>query len=111
MLRLYVLCRKYDKIIMFAIFVAMLILVVWLLVENVRLRRVSPKEKEWQIKAVSAHIIHLVDELEIVRKLQYEQACKEELMTEVHDLFFFRDLRYPKKVKEHLEARLNAVKM
>ena len=94
-----------------AIFVAMLILIVWLLVENVRLRRVFSKEKEWVLKASVDHVIHLVEELDIVRKLQYEQACKEELMTEVHDLFFFRELVNPKHVREHLRNKVEALKV
>lgn len=93
-----------------AIFVVMLFLIVWLLIENVRLRRISPEEKEKMLKASADHVVHLVEDLEIVRKLQYEKACKEELMTEIHDLFFFRELVYPKKVKEHLVNKLNALK-
>lgn len=81
-----------------------------LLVENARLRRISPEEKEKMLKASTDHVVHLVEDLEIVRKLQYEKACKEELMTEIHDLFFFRELVYPKNVKKHLESKLNALK-
>lgn len=83
-----------------AVFVVMLFLIVWLLIENVRLRRVSPEEREWQVKKAVGSIVYLVDELDIVRKLQYEEACKKELMTEIHDLFFFRELVYPKNVKK-----------
>ena len=93
-----------------AIFVVMLFLIVWLLIENVRLRRISPEEKEKMLKASTDHVVHLVEDLEIVRKLQYEKACKEELMTEIHDLFFFRELVYPKNVKKHLENKLDALK-
>mgnify|MGYP003302967833 CR=1 FL=1 len=81
-----------------------------LLVENARLRRISPEEEEKMLKASTDHVVHLVEDLEIVRKLQYEKACKEELMTEIHDLFFFRELVYPKNVKKHLESKLNALK-
>lgn len=93
-----------------AIFVVMLFLVVWLLIENVHLRRISPEEKEKMLEASADHVVHLVEDLEIVRKLRYEKACKEELMAEIHDLFFFRELVYPKNVKKHLENKLDALK-
>lgn len=86
------------------------ILIAVLLIENVRLSRISLEEKEKMLKASTDHVVHLVEDLEIVRKLQYEKACKEELMTEIHDLFFFRELVYPKNVKKHLESKLNALK-
>ena len=50
-------------------------------------------------------ISDLVDEMGVVKELQYERACKEELMALIHDLFFFRSLKEPRKEKEWIEHR------
>lgn len=55
-------------------------------------------------------LLRVACEMDVVCELQYEKECKEVLLQDIHDMFFFREFRYPDKVKSHLENRRDALK-
>lgn len=55
-------------------------------------------------------LLRVADEMDVVRELRYEKECKEVLLQDIHDMFFFREFRHPDKVKSHLEGRRDALK-
>ena len=52
-------------------------------------------------------LLRIADELEIIRRLRYEKACKEDLMQTVHQMFFFRQFKDPQDVCEELKEKMN----
>lgn len=62
------------------------------------------------IQKAADKLLEVADEMDIVRELRYEKECREALQQEIHDMFFFREFKYPDKVREHLEKKRDALK-
>lgn len=63
----------------------------------------KPEQKtESEMKNAVNEVLRLSDHLRIVEQLQYEEICKEELMSLIHDLFFFQELKNPEWFKNTL---------
>lgn len=60
------------------------------------------KKSPTDLKGAVNEVLRLSEHLRIVEQLQYEEACKEELMSLIHDLFFFQELKNPEWVKNTL---------
>lgn len=60
------------------------------------------KKTPTDLKGAVNEVLRLSEHLRIVEQLQYEEACKEELMSLIHDLFFFQELKNPEWVKNTL---------
>ena len=54
-------------------------------------------------------ILYLLKELKVVDRLKYEKSCKEALMTDLHDLFFFDELKdrelYLQRLRQKADIR------
>lgn len=85
----------------FIVLVALLVAVVTLapkLPELLERKKKTPTDLEGAVNEV----LRLSEHLRIVEQLQYEEICKEELMSLIHDLFFFQELKNPEWVKNTL---------
>lgn len=60
------------------------------------------KKTPTDLKGAVNEVLRLSEHLRIVEQLQYEETCKEELMSLIHDLFFFQELKNPELVKNTL---------
>lgn len=60
------------------------------------------KKTPTDLKGAVNEVLRLSEHLRIVEQLQYEEICKEELMSLIHDLFFFQELKNPEWVKNTL---------
>lgn len=86
----------------FIVLVALLVAVITFapkLPELLERKKKSPTDLEGAVNEV----LRLSEHLRIVEQLQYEEACKEDLMQLVHDLFFFQELKNPEWVKDTLQ--------
>lgn len=86
----------------FIVLVALLVAVITFapkLPELLERKKKSPTDLEGAVNEV----LRLSEHLRIVEQLQYEEACKEDLMQLVHDLFFFQELKNPELVKDTLQ--------
>lgn len=52
------------------------------------------------------HILELSKEIKLIEELQYEKACKEALMEDIHDMFFFKEIKFPKEVKMMFKKKI-----
>ena len=50
-------------------------------------------------------LLRLSEDLELIEQLQYEKACKEELMGEIHGMFFFDEFKNPDDVLQALSKK------
>ena len=50
-------------------------------------------------------LLKLEEIIGVVKRLRYEESCKTALLNEIHSMFFFREFKDPKKMKEHFEKR------
>lgn len=85
----------------FIVLVALLVAVITFapkLPELLERKKKSPTD----LKGAVNEVLRLSEHLRIVEQLQYEEACKEELMSLIHDLFFFQELKNPELVKNTL---------
>lgn len=85
----------------FIVLVALLVAVITFapkLPELLERKKKTPTDLEGAVNEV----LRLSEHLRIVEQLQYEEACKEELMSLIHDLFFFQELKNPEWVKNTL---------
>lgn len=86
----------------FIVLVALLVAVITFapkLPELLERKKKSPTD----LKGAVNEVLRLSEHLRIVEQLQYEEACKEDLMQLVHDLFFFQELKNPEWVKDTLQ--------
>lgn len=86
----------------FIVLVALLVAVVTLapkLPELLERKKKTPTDLEGAVNEV----LRLSEHLRIVEQLQYEEACKEDLMRIIHDLFFFQELENPEWFKDSLQ--------
>ena len=60
------------------------------------------KKTPTDLKEAVNEVLRLSEHLRIVEQLQYEEICKEELMSLIHDLFFFQELKNPEWLKNTL---------
>ena len=60
------------------------------------------KKTPTDLKEAVNEVLRLSEHLRIVDQLQYEEICKEELMSLIHDLFFFQELKNPEWLKNTL---------
>lgn len=61
------------------------------------------KKTPTDLKGAVNEVLRLSEHLRIVEQLQYEEACKEDLMRIIHDLFFFQELENPEWFKDSLQ--------
>ncbi len=54
------------------------------------------------------HLLYVMKNVDVVGKLRYEKECKEVLIKEIKDLFFFEELVDPEQKLKHLQATLNS---
>lgn len=86
----------------FIVLVALLIAVITFapkLPELLERKKKTPTDLEGAVNEV----LRLSEHLRIVEQLQYEEACKEDLMRIIHDLFFFQELENPEWFKDSLQ--------
>ena len=60
------------------------------------------KKTPTDLKEAVNEVLRLSEHLRIVEQLQYEEACKEDLMRIIHNLFFFQELKNPEWLKNTL---------
>lgn len=60
------------------------------------------KKTPTDLEGAVNEVLRLSEHLRIVEQLQYEEICKEELMSLIHDLFFFQELKNPEWLKNTL---------
>lgn len=85
----------------FIVLVALLVAVITFvpkLPELLERKKKSPTD----LKEAVNEVLRLSEHLRIVEQLQYEEICKEELMSLIHDLFFFQELKNPEWLKNTL---------
>lgn len=85
----------------FIVLVALLVAVITFapkLPELLERKKKTPTDLEGAVNEV----LRLSERLRIVEQLQYEEACKEDLMRIIHDLFFFQELKNPEWLKNTL---------
>lgn len=85
----------------FIVLVALLVAVITFapkLPELLERKKKSPTD----LKGAVNEVLRLSEHLRIVEQLQYEEICKEELMSLIHDLFFFQELKNPEWLKNTL---------
>ena len=85
----------------FIVLVALLVAVITFapkLPELLERKKKSPTD----LKGAVNEVLRLSEHLRIVEQLQYEETCKEELKSLIHDLFFFQELKNPELVKNTL---------
>ena len=51
-------------------------------------------------------ILRLEEKLALIKSMENERACKEDLMQTVHQLFFFREFKNPEEVHKTLEDKM-----
>lgn len=86
----------------FIVLVALLVAVITFapkLPELLERKKKTPTDLEGAVNEV----LRLSEHLRIVEQLQYEEACKEDLMRIIHDLFFFQELENPEWLKSTLQ--------
>ena len=62
----------------------------------------------FDLEKAADHLLYVMKNIDIVGKLRYEKACKEALIQEIKDLFFYRELVDPELKLKHLGAKLNS---
>lgn len=61
------------------------------------------KKSPTDLKEAVNEVLRLSEHLRIVEQLQYEEACKEDLMLIIRDLFYFQALENPEWFKDSLQ--------
>ncbi len=86
----------------FIVLVALLVAVITFapkLPELLERKKKSPTD----LKEAVNEVLRLSEHLRIVEQLQYEEACKEDLMLIIRDLFYFQALENPEWFKDSLQ--------
>lgn len=86
----------------FIVLVALLVAVITFapkLPELLERKKKSPTD----LKGAVNEVLRLSEHLRIVEQLQYEEACKEDLMLIIHDLFCLQALENPEWFKDSLQ--------
>lgn len=86
----------------FIVLVALLVAVITFapkLPELLERKKKSPTD----LKGAVNEVLRLSEHLRIVEQLQYEEACKEDLMLIIRDLFYFQALENPEWFKDSLQ--------
>lgn len=55
-----------------------------------------------------SEMMRLIEQLKVIEQLQYEKACKDELMEEIHSMFFFEELKNPEDVLQEFSKKAEA---
>ncbi len=72
-----------------------------------RCRHHKVSEMSEQLNGAVDEVLRLEKELALIKMLEYERVCKEDLMQTVHQMFFFRQFKDPKDVCEELKEKIN----
>lgn len=72
-----------------------------------RCRHHKVSEMSEQLNGAVDEVLRLEKELALIKMLEYERVCKEDLMQVVHKLFFFREFKNPGEVCNMLEEKMN----
>lgn len=62
----------------------------------------------FDLEKAADDLIGVMKKIDVVGKLRYEKECKEALIKEIKDLFFFEELVDPEQKLRHLQASLNS---
>ena len=50
-------------------------------------------------------LMRLIEQLKVIEELQHEKACKEALMDDIHDMFFFREFKNPEDILQEFSKK------
>ena len=53
-------------------------------------------------------LMRLIEQLKVIEELQHEKACKDELMEEIHSMFFFEELKNPEDILQEFSKKAEA---
>lgn len=75
-------------------------------VQKEKCRHHTMYEMSEQLDEAVDTVLRMEEKLALVKSLQYEKACKEDLMEVVKQMFFFRYFKNPKDVYKELEEKM-----
>lgn len=78
--------------------------------QKTKCKKCSAKGLEQELEYSAKILLRVTDEIGVISGLQCEKECAEALRQEIHDMFFFREFKYPEKIKRHLESRRDSLK-